>query len=115
MCGGHDPRDKKEGSTIYRKIKVGVITIRPKECVLNSSGELLRHDALIPSANRSRCPGIKPSNIKDVVLFKVAGNTGGGAFKLLINPVYRPRFSMMTILARKISRTSSIAGVCCSI
>ena len=64
-----------------------VITIRPKECVLNSAGELLKYDALLPSANRFRCPGIKPSNIKDVVLFKVAGDKGGGSFKLLINPV----------------------------
>ena len=78
---------KKGGSTISRKIKVGVITIRPKECVLKSAGELLRRDALVPSANRFCCPGIKPSNIKDSVLIKVAGEKGGGVFKLLINPV----------------------------
>ena len=61
--------------------------LRPKECVLNSAGELLRHDTLFPSANRFRCPGIKPSNITDVVLFKIAGDKGGSAFKLFINPV----------------------------
>ena len=87
MCGGHDPRDKKRGSTIARKIKVGVIAIRPKECVLNSAGKLLRHDALVPLANRFSCPGIKPSNTKDVVLFKVAADKGGVSFKLLIEPV----------------------------
>ena len=87
MCGGHVPRDKKGGPIISRKTKVGVITIRPKECVLNSVGELLRHNALVPSANRFCCLGIKPSNIKDVVLFKVSDNKGGSSFKLLINPV----------------------------
>ena len=54
---------------------------------MNSADELLRHNALVPSANRFCCLGIKPSNIKDVVLFKVAGDKGDGAFKLLINPV----------------------------
>jgi len=78
---------KKGGTTLSRKIKVGVITIRPKECVLNSAGELLKHDAMVPSADRFRCPGIKPSNIKDVILFKFSGDKGGGSFKLLINPV----------------------------
>ena len=78
---------KKGGTTLSRKIKVGVITIRPKECVLNSAGELLKHDAMVPSADRFRCPGIKPSNIKDVILFKFSGDKGGGSFKLLVNPV----------------------------
>ena len=49
------------------KIKVGHITIRPKECVLDSASEMLRHDTLVPSANRFCCPRIKPSNIKDVL------------------------------------------------
>ena len=61
--------------------------MRPKECALNSTGELPRHDALVPSANQFCCPGIKPSNMKDVVLFKVTGNKCGGSFKLLINLV----------------------------
>ena len=78
---------KKGGATISRQIKVGVITIRPKECILNSAGKLLKHDALVPSADQFRCPGIKPGNIKDVVLFKFAGDKGGGSFKLIVNPV----------------------------
>ena len=78
---------KKGGTTISRKIKVGVITIRPKECVLNSAGELLKNDTFVPSANRFQCPGVIPSNIKDVILFKFSGDKGGGSWKLIVNPV----------------------------
>ena len=78
---------KKGGATISRTIKVGVITIRPKECVLNCAGRLLKNDALVPSANRFQCPGSQPSNIKDVILVKFSGDKGGGSFKLIMNPV----------------------------
>ena len=88
MCGGDDRRDEKGESTISHKIKVGVIIICTKECVLNSAGELLRHNVLVSSVNQFRFLGIKPSNMKDVVFFKVAGNKGGGAFKLPIDTLH---------------------------
>ena len=78
---------KKGGTTLSRQIKVGVISIRPSECILNSVAALLKHDTLVPSANRFRCPGIKPSNIKDVLLFKFSADKGGGSWKLIVNPV----------------------------
>ena len=78
-CGQHDPRDKKGGSIISRRIMVGVITIRPFECMLNVTHLLLKHDALVPSARRFRCPGIIPSNINDVILWKFSADKGGGS------------------------------------
>ena len=68
-------------------MKVSVITIRPKECILNSVASLIKHDALLPSANRFRCPGTTPSNIKDVILLKFSANKGGGSWKMIVNPM----------------------------
>ena len=78
---------KKGGSIISRWIKVGVITIRPFECILNVTHSLLKHDALIPSARQFRCPVIIPSNINDVLFWKILAGKGGGSWKLLVNPV----------------------------
>merc|ERR1712086_137139 len=78
---------KKGGNIITRNIKVGVITIHPYECILNSFASLLRSGALLPSEKRFMKMGQIPNNISDVVLYKIAGDKGGGSFKLTINPV----------------------------
>ena len=49
---------KRKGSKISRKIKVGVITIRPFECILNGALSLFTSGTFLPSAKRFHCPGI---------------------------------------------------------
>ena len=59
---------KRKGSKISRKMKVGVITIRPFECILNVVLLLFKLGNFLPSAERFVCPGIIPTNIDKVML-----------------------------------------------
>ena len=68
-------------------MKVGVITIRPFECILNGALSLFTSGTFLPSAERFDCPGIIPANIDDVMLWKIAGDKGAGSFKLILNTI----------------------------
>ena len=78
---------KKGGTVIARQIKVGVVTIRPFECILNSTSSLLNSGGLLPSERRFRRQGNIPSNISDVIMWKFSADKGGGSWKLIVNPV----------------------------
>lgn len=78
---------KKNGSHISRKIQVGVVTIRPFECIYNSAGSLLRHGMMLPLATRFRRPRNVPPNVRNVLLWKFSADKGGWSWEMLINPV----------------------------
>lgn len=78
---------KKDGGHISRAIKVGVMTVRPFECVLNSTYTLLGQGKLLPSKRRFRSPFKLEDHIRDVILWKFGADKGGGSWKLIGNPV----------------------------
>ena len=77
--------NKKSGVT--RRIKVGVMLLRPHESILNIMASYLSNDLFVPSEKRFRKPSNIPANVKDVVLIKYAADKGGGAWKFTLNPV----------------------------
>ena len=78
---------KKGGTTIERKIHVGVVTVHPYEIMTNVLASLLEKGKLLPSSKRFKLPCNIPANTEDVVLWKIAADKGGGSFKLLINAI----------------------------
>ena len=79
--------NKKGGSEIRQKIIVGVITVRPFECVVNSAHTLMQHGELLPLKRRFRFPGKLPDHVKDVILWKISADKGGGSWKMIMNPI----------------------------
>ena len=63
------------------------MTVRPFECVLNSTYTLLGQGKLLPSKRRFRSPFKLEDHIRDVILWKFGADKGGGLWKLIGNPV----------------------------
>jgi len=55
---------KGKSSKITRKIKVGVMTVRPFECILNSAGSLIKQGTLLKSTERFRSPIPLPAGVE---------------------------------------------------
>ena len=79
-------KTKKRRSHISTKIHVGVMTIRPVECNLNSVYSLLKRGKLIQSSRRFRYPFRRPDSIHNMILWKFGADQGGGSWKLIVNP-----------------------------
>ena len=74
-------------SQIVQKIKVGVVTIRLFELILNSAQSLLQNKTLLESKKGFRSPIKLPANARDMILWKFSANKGGGSWKFIVNPV----------------------------
>ena len=78
---------KKGGSKISRKIRVGVVTVRPFESIINFLASLLEKGKLVPSSMRFKLPPNIPPDIEDVLLVKFSADKGGGSWNFLVNPI----------------------------
>ena len=76
---------KKGGTKISRKIRVGVVTVRPFESIINCSASLLEKGKLVPSSMRFKLH--IPPDTEDVFLVKFSADKGGGSCKFLVNPI----------------------------
>ena len=71
-------------SGVTRRVKVGVMHLRPHESILTIMASYLSNDLFVPSEKRFRKPSNIPANVKDVVLIKFAADKGGGAWKFTL-------------------------------
>ena len=76
---------KKGSSSISRRVRTLVTTIRPFECAVSSTNELLKNGKLLPSAKRFGSPVQLDENFEDIVVYKVSADAGGGSFKVIGN------------------------------
>ena len=74
-------------SGVTRRVKVGVMLLRPHESILTIMASYLSNDLFVSSEKRFRKPSNIPANVKYVVLIKSAADKGGGAWNFSLNPV----------------------------
>ena len=72
---------------VIRAVKVLVTTIRPMECVVNCTYSLLQTGKLLNLSQRFRSPVKLEKSFKDIILFKIALDAGGGSSKAIISPI----------------------------
>ena len=77
-------KTSKGNSEITRLIKVLVSTIWPLECVLTTSQYLLGLGNMLHYSERFRSPVILDEAFKNIALFKISMDVGGGSTKGII-------------------------------
>ena len=67
-------------SGVIRRVKVGVMLLRPHESILTIMASYLSNDLFVPSEKRFRKPSNIPANVKDVVLIRFAADKSGAVW-----------------------------------
>lgn len=69
---------------VSQKIQVGVISIRPPKCIMNSSSFLIKSGTLPRSKRRCESPVTIPDHVSDVTLWKLYVDKGGGCGNVVL-------------------------------